>query len=129
MPFGTGVWDELFSAQLGDGIDALRSAGAEVALLEVACMRPQEVPGQGFPPTPERGDDARVAHLNALLLAAADADEHVHFIAGPVEWCADEAIASDLGYRWDGVHVYKPGANLILETIAGSLLAIPVPAD
>lgn len=129
VPFGVGLWDELFSAQLGDGIDALRSAGAEVALLEVACMRPQDAPGQGFPPTPERGDDARVAHLNALLLAAADADEHVHFIAGPVEWCADEAIASDLGYRWDGVHVYKLGANLILETIAGSLLAIPVPAD
>ena len=128
VPFGTSLWDGLFSDRLGEGVAALRSVGAEVALLEVACMRPQEVPGQGFPATPERGDDVRVSHLNALLMAAAEDDDHVHFVPGPVEWCTDEAIATDLGYRWDGVHVYKPGANLILETIAVPLLAIPVPA-
>jgi peptidoglycan/LPS O-acetylase OafA/YrhL len=127
-PFGSPEWDAAFTANLASGVEALRSTGAEVALLEVACMRPQEVAGQGFPPTPERGDDARVAHVNELLRAAAEADEHVHFVPGPVEWCADEAIATDLGYRWDGVHVYKPGANLILEAIAAPLLAIPVPA-
>ena len=48
--------------------------------------------------------------------------------AGPTEWCNDPAIATDLGYRWDGVHVYKPGAKLIYETIAPALLAIPLRA-
>ena len=44
---------------------------------------------------------------------------------GPTAWCNDEAIATDLGHRWDGVHVYKPGAKLIYETIAPALLEIP----
>ena len=87
------------------------------------------MPGQGFPATPERGDDDRVAHLNEIFRSLADSDEHVHFVPGPVEWCTDEVIATDLGYRWDGVHVYKPGANLILETIAADLLRIPVVQD
>ena len=125
-PFGSELWDELFVANLQSGIDAMRAVNAEVGLLEVACMRPQESPGQGFPPTPERGDDERVAHLNELLAAVAADDEHVHFVAGPTEWCGDEEISADLGYRWDGVHVYTLGANLIMETIAADLLRIPV---
>jgi len=128
-PFGSELWDATFLSNVTSGVAALRSVGTEVAVLEVPCMRPQEVPGQGFPPTPERGDDDRVAHVNALLRSIADGDDHVHFIAGPVEWCTDEAIATDLGYRWDGVHVYQPGANLILETIAADLLRIPVVQD
>jgi peptidoglycan/LPS O-acetylase OafA/YrhL len=128
-PFGSELWDATFLSNMTSGVAALRSVGTEVAVLEVPCMRPQEVPGQGFPPTPERGDDDRVAHVNALLRSIADGDDHVHFIAGPVEWCTDEAIATDLGYRWDGVHVYQPGANLILETIAADLLRIPVVQD
>jgi len=127
--FGSELWDATFLSNMTSGVAALRSVGTEVAVLEVPCMRPQEVPGQGFPPTPERGDDDRVAHVNALLRSIADGDEHVHFVAGPVEWCTDEAIATDLGYRWDGVHVYQPGANLILETIAADLLRIPVVQD
>jgi hypothetical protein len=47
------------------------------------------------------------------------------FVAGPSAWCNDEAIATDLGHRWDGVHVYKPGAKLIYETVAPALLEIP----
>ena len=49
------------------------------------------------------------------------------FVSGPTEWCNDQAIATNLGYRWDGVHVYKPGAKLIFETIAPALLAIRAP--
>ncbi len=45
-------------------------------------------------------------------------------IDGPDEWCNDETIATDLGYRWDGVHVYKPGANLIYTAIAPQLLQL-----
>jgi len=71
-------------------------------------------------------DDARVAHLNTLLQQVAATDPaNVSFVKGPAEWCNDPAISSDLGYRWDGVHVYKPGAKLIYETIAPALLAIP----
>jgi hypothetical protein len=54
---------------------------------------------------------------------------HVTFVPGPTEWCHDPAVSTDLNYRWDGVHVYKPGANLIYETIAPALLRIPVPAS
>ena len=78
---------------------------------------------------PERGDDARVAHVNDLLRETAATylaagDQRVQFVEGPDEWCSDEAIASDLGYRWDGVHVYKPGANLIYTTVAPDLLRL-----
>ncbi len=125
-PFASAQADDLFRRQLGLGIDAMSSVGAQVALLEVPCMRPQDVEGAGVPALPERGDDERVAHVNELLRAVAAADpDRVTFVEGPDEWCADEAISSDLGYRWDGVHVYKPGANLIYTTIAPALLAIP----
>ena len=43
---------------------------------------------------------------------------------GPDEWCASEEIANDVAYRWDGVHVWKKGAKLVLETISESLLTI-----
>jgi peptidoglycan/LPS O-acetylase OafA/YrhL len=124
--FGTPEFDQLFARELRSGIDAMVAAGAKVALLEVACMRPKDVEGAGVPALPERGDDARVAHLNELLHDIAGADPaNVTFVAGPPAWCNDEAIATDLGHRWDGVHVYKPGAKLIYETIAPALLEIP----
>jgi peptidoglycan/LPS O-acetylase OafA/YrhL len=127
LVFGTRQADAYYLAHLQIGIDALKAAGAHVALLEVACMRPKDVKGAGVPALPERADDTRTAHVNVLLRKAASADPaHVTFIPGPTEWCHDEAIATNLGYRWDGVHVYKPGANLIYQTIAPALLAIPV---
>jgi peptidoglycan/LPS O-acetylase OafA/YrhL len=127
VPFGSPAADARFRTQLGLGVDALAASGAHVALLEVACMRPQDVEGAGVPALPERGNDQRVAHLNELLRGIAAADPgRVTFVAGPTQWCGDPVISQDLGYRWDGVHVYKPGAKLIYETIAGSLLAIPV---
>ncbi len=91
-------------------------------------MRPQEVEGAFVPPLPERADDTRVAHVNDLLRRAVEDNPGggVSFVPGPTEWCTDEAIATDLGYRWDGVHVYKPGANLIYTTIAPTLLQIPL---
>ena len=103
--------------------------GASVGLLEIACMRPQDVEGAGVPALPERGDDARVGHVNDLLRATAASyqaagEARVQFVEGPAEWCTDETIATDLGYRWDGVHVYKPGANLIYTTVAPELLRL-----
>jgi hypothetical protein len=91
-------------------------------------MRPQDVKGAGVPALAERGDDARVAHLNDLLRQVASANPATTtFISGPAEYCSNEAIATDLGYRWDGVHAYKPGAKLTFEAIAAALLAVPVP--
>ena len=129
LVFATPDADAYYLAHLQTGIDALKSAGARVALLEVACMRPRDVKGAGVPALPERADDTRTAHVNELLRRAAAADpSHVTFIAGPTQWCDNEAISNNLGYRWDGVHVYKPGANLIYQTIAPALLQIPVSA-
>jgi hypothetical protein len=127
LTFGTPAFDAHYLAQLQQGIDALAGSGSHVALLEAACMRPVEADGAGVPPLPERADDDRIAHVNELLRQAAAANPGtVTFVEGPDVWCADEAIATDVAYRWDGVHVYKPGANLIYETIAPALLAIPV---
>jgi peptidoglycan/LPS O-acetylase OafA/YrhL len=125
LPFGSAAWDDYFSTNLQRGVDALAAAGARVALLEVPCMRPKDVDGAGVPALPERGDDARVAHVNGLLreVAAANADR-VAFVEGPDAWCNDAAVANDLAMRWDGVHVYQPGAALIYETITPSLLAL-----
>ena len=126
LPFGSPGNDARFIAGVQRGVDALVGAGAKVALLEVACMRPQDVKGAGVPALPERGMDDHVGHLNDLLrqVAAANADTTT-FVTGPPEYCV-EPTASDLAYRWDGVHAYKPGAKLTMEAIAQQLLAIPV---
>jgi peptidoglycan/LPS O-acetylase OafA/YrhL len=124
--FATPEGDALFVGNLTSGVDAMLAEGANVGLLEVACMRPQDVEGAGVRALPERGDDARVAHVNDLLRQTAMSYDspRVQFVEGPDEWCNDEAIATDLGYRWDGVHVYKPGANLIYTTVAPELLRL-----
>jgi peptidoglycan/LPS O-acetylase OafA/YrhL len=125
LTFGTPEWDAHFRAGLQRGIDALTGAGAEVAILEVPCMRPQDVEGAGVPALPERGDDSRVAHVNEVLRAVAAANAgSTAFVEGPDEWCGDERVANDLSMRWDGVHVYQPGAALIYETIAPTLVAL-----
>jgi peptidoglycan/LPS O-acetylase OafA/YrhL len=127
VSFGSPAGDARFVDGLTEGIDALVAQGVHVALLEIACMRPQDVKGAGVPALPERGDDSRVAHLNDLMRdIAGSRPAEVTFVPGPVQWCTDEAISSDLGYRWDGVHVYVPGANLIYTTVAPALLSIPL---
>ena len=130
LKFETPEADAYYLGHLQQGIDALKATGTKVALLEVACMRPKDVKGAAVPALPERGADYRTHHINVLLQQAAAADPgNVSFVAGPTQWCNDPTISKDLGYRWDGVHVYKPGANLIYETIAPALLQIPVPVS
>jgi len=122
--FGTPAWDAYVRQHLQSGIDALVGAGAHVALLEVPCMRPISVKGAAVPPLPERGDDAHVAHVNALWRSVAAANPTTTtFVTGPA-WCTDAAMATDVGMRWDGVHVYKPGSKAIFDTIAPALLSI-----
>ena len=119
--------DTMFRTQMKRGIDALRATGATVALLEVPCMRPVTSKGGPVPALPQRGDDTRTGHLNDLLREiAAPEDDGVFFVSGPKEWCNDPKISTSLSYRWDGVHAYKPGAKLIFETIATSILQLPV---
>jgi hypothetical protein len=48
----------------------------------------------------------------------------VTFVEGPDEWCDDETVATDVGMRWDGVHVYRPGAALVFTAIVPALLAL-----
>ena len=110
--------------QLQEGIDALVGAGAQVALLEVPCMRPISVEGAAVPPLPERGDDARVAHVNELWRAVAAANAATTtFVTGP-DWCGDEAIATRrrhaVGRR---ARVQARRQALIFDTIAPTLLA------
>ncbi len=125
--FNTSPADTMFRTQMKRGIDALRATGATVALLEVACMRPVDSKGGPVPALPQRGDDMRTRHLNDLLREiAAPEDDGVFFVSGPKEWCNDPKISTSLSYRWDGVHAYKPGAKLIFETIATSILQLPV---
>lgn len=125
--FNTSPADTIFRTQMQRGIDALRATGATVALLEVACMRPVDSKGGPVPALPQRGDDARTRHLNNLLREiAAPEDDGVFFVSGPKEWCNDPKISTSLSYRWDGVHAYKLGAKLIFETIATSILQLPV---
>ncbi len=124
---GTAPADTFFTTQLTRGIAALRKTGATVALLEVACMRPIDSAGGPVPALPQRADDVRTGHLNDLMRTiAAHYGDGVYFISGPKQWCTDKAIASNTAYRWDGVHVYKPGAKLIFETIAPAILQLPV---
>lgn len=127
--FGTAPADTFFRTQMLRGIKALRDGGATVALLEVACMRPIASKGGPVPPLPQRRDDARTGHLNDLMREIAIAggeNDGVYFVSGPTEWCTNPKIGSSTSYRWDGVHVYKPGAKLIYETIAPALLQLPV---
>jgi hypothetical protein len=127
LAFGTSANDQRFVDGLQKGINSLSAAGSKVALLEVACMRPQDVKGAGVPALPERRDDLRVAHLNELLKKAAEANQATTtFVKGPPQYCNDPAIAENLAYRWDGVHAYKPGANLTMQAITTQLFAIPV---
>lgn len=124
---GSDSTDALFARQLGKGVQALRKTGATVALLEVPCMRPIESSGGPVPPLPQRRDDARTGHLNELLREfAAPENDDVYFVEGPSEWCTNMKISTSTSYRWDGVHVYKPGAKLIFESVASELLQLPV---
>ena len=127
LPFGTPTADDRFLGGVLSGIDALASVGVHAALLEIPCMRPADIVGAGVPALPERGDDARVAHVNDMLRQlAADNPTKATFVAGPADYCTSEFLATNLNYRWDGVHPLTAGAKLTFETIAAALLAIPI---
>lgn len=126
MTFGSPAWDAYWSNQLEKGIKILVDSGAQVALMGVPCYRP--IAAGGLPKLPERGDDSRTRHLNDLLREAAAADPtRVFMIHPPAAFCNDPSIATNLSYRWDGTHYYKPGAALVFRVITPQLDRIPQP--
>jgi peptidoglycan/LPS O-acetylase OafA/YrhL len=115
LTFGTPEWDAHVSGQLREGMAVLRAAGSTVALALSPCYRPIKASAGHWP---ERGDDDRTQHLNALLRAAAAADPgQVSTVDPPGEFCTDPAISTNLKYRWDGVHYFKPGAALYFKAV------------
>jgi peptidoglycan/LPS O-acetylase OafA/YrhL len=123
--FKSAEFDFEFARNLQSGIDAVLTTGADVALLEVPCMRPVSAEGAGVPALPERGMDDRVGHVNGVIRwVSSQYGPEVRVLDGPEEWCTDESIATNLGYRWDGVHVYTPGGKLIFEKIGAELLEL-----
>ena len=123
--FGSAEADFKFATNLQSGIDAVLTTDADVALLEVPCMRPVSAEGANVPPLPERGDDSRVAHVNGVIRwVSAQYGTEVRVLDGPDEWCNDESIAANIAYRWDGVHVYQPGGKLIFEKVGAELLEL-----
>ncbi len=125
LEVGTVTADRIFEDQLRFAIDTLLLDGRVVALLEVPCYRPVDSWDDAIL---DRGDDAHAAHLNDLMRdVVATYETGVHFVEGPDEWCDGSPEATDLDYRYDGVHVYRKGSKLIFETIAEQLLQIPVP--
>ncbi len=125
LRFGSPGWDAYFARQLATGIDVLTKAGAQVALMGVPCYRP--IAAGGLPLLPERGYDNRTHHVTTLLEAAAKQNPlRVFMIHPPSQFCR-EPIASDVNYRWDGTHFYKPGAALTFQVITPQLLKIPQP--
>jgi peptidoglycan/LPS O-acetylase OafA/YrhL len=124
LAFGSAAWDAHWTAQLAKGIQILRNAGTQVALLGIPCYRPISSGGQTA--LPERGNDSRTRHLDVLLKAAAAADPaHVFYIEPPIDFCTNQKIATDVYYRWDGVHYGGLGAALVFKDITKQLLAIP----
>jgi peptidoglycan/LPS O-acetylase OafA/YrhL len=121
LRFGTADWDANFSQTLAQAVDTLRGAGAQVALSLLPCYRPI-AKSAGF--WPERGDDGRTRHVNALLRTNANSyHTGVRTLEPPAEFCTNPVIAEDTAYRWDGVHYYKKGAALYFAAVLPQLLS------
>ena len=63
--------------------------------------------------------------MNTLLRAGGREDPQRVFMIHPPRPSAMTRISTDVNYRWDGTHFYKPGAALMFQVITPQLLAIP----
>lgn len=125
LAFGSPGWDAYYRMQLAKGIAILTQEGAQVALVGIPCYRP--IAAGGLPLLPERGYDDRTRHVTTLLHAAAAANPQRVFMINPPSRFCRGPISTDVNYRWDGTHFYKPGAALMFQVITPQLLAIPRP--
>ena len=125
LAFGSPEWDAYYMQQLEKAIHLLIKQGAQVALIGIPCYRP--IAAGGLPLLPERGYDDRTRHVTALLRAAAAKDPQRVFMIHPPKQFCHGPISTDVNYRWDGTHFYKPGAALMFDVITPQLLKIPQP--
>ncbi len=122
LTFASPEWDALFSSTLAAAIASLRASGAVVALSLLPCYSPVRVTG-GAGYWPERGEAARVQHVNQLLTRATGPG--VHAVTPPAQFCTDPVIGKDRKLRWDGVHYLKTGSALYFGAVVPQLLALP----
>ncbi len=125
LAFGSPEWDAYFEQQLAKAIHLLINEGAQVALIGVPCYRP--IAAGGLPLLPERGLDDRTRHVTSLLEQAAQQDPQRVFMIHPPKQFCHGPISTDVNYRWDGTHFYKPGTALMFDVITPQLLKIPQP--
>ena len=129
LPFGSSGWDAYFTDRLAQAVSTLKATGLpQLDLALLPCYRPTHTADSSGGLWPERGDDARVAHVNTLLASYAQDPAHqVRALYPPAQFCQDPTIASSRSYRWDGVHYYKPGARLYLRNAIPQLLEADTP--
>ncbi|MEY9854715.1 peptidoglycan/LPS O-acetylase OafA/YrhL [Catenulispora sp. GAS73] len=129
LPFGSSGWDAYFTDRLAQTVSTLKATGLpQLDLALLPCYRPTHTADSSGGLWPERGDDARVAHVNTLLASyAQDPAHHVRALYPPAQFCQDPIIAASRSYRWDGVHYYKPGARLYLRNAIPQLLEANTP--
>ncbi len=76
MTFGTAPWDAYYNARLAEAVGKLKATGiSRIELALLPCYRPVPAPGSGY--WPERGDDSRTRHINALLTAYAQSQDSI----------------------------------------------------
>ena len=113
IPFNTPAADKRFTDDLGNGVAALRAAGLEGGAARGAVHAPEGRQGRrcAGAARARRRCPGRPPQHSCCARSRPRDPANVSFVNGPTEWCNDPAISTDLGYRWDGVHVYKPGAK------------------
>jgi hypothetical protein len=122
LAFASAEWDANFTETVRRASDTLRAGTDSVILSLLPCYRPIEGSAGVWP---ERGDDVRIRHVNDMLRSVANAySEGVSTLDPPVEFCAEESIANDTAYRWDGIHYYKKGAALYFSAVLPQLLQV-----
>jgi hypothetical protein len=122
LAFASAECDANFTETVRRASDTLRAGTDSVILSLLPCYRPIEGSAGLWP---ERGDDVRTRHVNDLLRSVANAySEGVSTLDPPVEFCAEESIANDTAYRWDGIHYYKKGAALYFSAVLPQLLQV-----
>ena len=126
LEFGTPEWDTYVTESLQSGIDALdrhRAPASPCSRCRACGLRTSRAAACRRCPSAATTTASPTSTTCGASVAEANPDT-VTFVSGPTEWCDDEDVSSDVGYRWDGVHVYTPGANLIYTTIAPALLTL-----
>ena len=96
--------------QYAPGLDGVRA----VAVLAVVAYHLGTTGGPRVLPGGFLGVDVFFV-LSGYLITS------VHTVEPPAQFCTDPDIARSLNYRRDGVHYYKPGAELYFSAVVPQL--------